>query len=299
MAKGQGDSTGLITTARVTHATPAGCSVHVKDRDNEDEIAAQYLELQPDVILGGGSRHFGSATRGDGQETFMESSPPRDIRLSGRRKNLRHSRDQECSARSAIRACPRKSIAAIRESKARAWPISPGRASTCCRLRPEDSSSRSKLDESTTPTTEQRSRSHAVGRAGRRRGAGDILDFTDRNPGTLLILGSDHGTGGGAIYGIGTEYQRSSTSFDRMSSEEHPTNTSSGSTGIVAAGLRHRRGGTNLPGTHSPTGKGRHHCRRHPGASPDRQYRRLPRTTGQLAGLRGCRRHEFWPTLTT
>ena len=49
LAKARGQATGLITTTRVTHATPAGFAAHIKDRNSEDEIALQYLELQPDV----------------------------------------------------------------------------------------------------------------------------------------------------------------------------------------------------------------------------------------------------------
>jgi alkaline phosphatase len=43
-----------------------------------------------------------------------------------------------------------------------------------------------------------------------------ILNFADRNPDTLVILASDHGTGGGAIYGIGTDYHKSLTAFDHI-----------------------------------------------------------------------------------
>lgn len=57
-AKEAGKSTGLITTARVTHATPAVYASHVRSRNNEDAIAAQYLEAGVDVLLGGGERHF-------------------------------------------------------------------------------------------------------------------------------------------------------------------------------------------------------------------------------------------------
>ena len=56
-AKEAGKSTGLITTARVTHATPAVYASHVRSRDNENAIASQYADFGLDVILGG-ERHF-------------------------------------------------------------------------------------------------------------------------------------------------------------------------------------------------------------------------------------------------
>ncbi|WP_019533055.1 alkaline phosphatase [Paenibacillus ginsengihumi] len=60
----EGKSTGLVTTARITHATPAVYASHVRSRDNENAIAAQYLESGVDVLLGGGSDYFISKADG-------------------------------------------------------------------------------------------------------------------------------------------------------------------------------------------------------------------------------------------
>lgn len=69
-----GKSTGLVSTARVTHATPAGFAANVPERGMEDEIAAQYLERGYDLILGGGSRHFDPEEREDGRDLFAAFS---------------------------------------------------------------------------------------------------------------------------------------------------------------------------------------------------------------------------------
>nr|WP_240647256.1 alkaline phosphatase [Paenibacillus nanensis] len=53
-----GKATGLVSTARITHATPAVYASHVRSRDNENAIASQYLESGVDVLLGGGSANF-------------------------------------------------------------------------------------------------------------------------------------------------------------------------------------------------------------------------------------------------
>jgi alkaline phosphatase len=54
-AKQAGKATGLVTDSQVTDATPASFGAHVPDRDDQSEIARQYVEeSQPDVILGGG-----------------------------------------------------------------------------------------------------------------------------------------------------------------------------------------------------------------------------------------------------
>ena len=55
---------GLVTTATVTHATPAGFAASIPARGNENAIALQYLD-RVDVILGGGSGFFESKLRPD------------------------------------------------------------------------------------------------------------------------------------------------------------------------------------------------------------------------------------------
>ncbi|URN94798.1 MAG: alkaline phosphatase [Candidatus Pristimantibacillus lignocellulolyticus] len=59
-----GKATGLVTTARITHATPAVYASHVRSRDNESAIASQYLESGVDVLFGGGSSFFLSKADG-------------------------------------------------------------------------------------------------------------------------------------------------------------------------------------------------------------------------------------------
>jgi alkaline phosphatase len=57
-AENIGKATGLISTARITHATPAVYATHVRQRGMENAIASQYLKSGVDVLLGGGERHF-------------------------------------------------------------------------------------------------------------------------------------------------------------------------------------------------------------------------------------------------
>lgn len=58
LAKWLGMSVGVVTTTRVTHATPAAFTAHVPHRDMENEIAVQQIALEVDVILGGGRRFY-------------------------------------------------------------------------------------------------------------------------------------------------------------------------------------------------------------------------------------------------
>lgn len=91
MAKVQGMGTGLVTTTRITHATPATTYAHVCHRDAENDIAAQLvpggtgagygaynrkLRDGVDVVLGGGLRQFKPTTAGgkraDGRDLVAE-----------------------------------------------------------------------------------------------------------------------------------------------------------------------------------------------------------------------------------
>jgi len=61
-----GKGMGLVTTTRLTHATPAAFATASPSRNLEDAIAEQFLEV--DVLLGGGRRYFTAAGRRDGRD---------------------------------------------------------------------------------------------------------------------------------------------------------------------------------------------------------------------------------------
>ncbi|MCX7813153.1 MAG: alkaline phosphatase [Pseudothermotoga sp.] len=56
--KSYGVKVGIVVTCRITHATPAAFYGHVPDRDMENELAEQLIKSDFDVIMGGGLRHF-------------------------------------------------------------------------------------------------------------------------------------------------------------------------------------------------------------------------------------------------
>lgn len=57
-AREEGLAVGVVSTTRLTHATPAGVFSHTPDRNDENCIAEQLLEFAPEVALAGGRRHF-------------------------------------------------------------------------------------------------------------------------------------------------------------------------------------------------------------------------------------------------
>jgi alkaline phosphatase len=91
-AKGRGLRVGVVSTARITHATPAATYAHINDRNDENAIALQPLPGDPtyndrlrsgiDLLLGGGRQFFvpnnvvdeegGTGSRTDGRDLRAE-----------------------------------------------------------------------------------------------------------------------------------------------------------------------------------------------------------------------------------
>ena len=87
LAKAAGRATGVVTTTRITHATPAATYAHLCHRDGENTIAAQLfpggsgfnsaLLDGVDVVFGGGVRHFlpketSGSSRSDSRDLVAE-----------------------------------------------------------------------------------------------------------------------------------------------------------------------------------------------------------------------------------
>lgn len=91
MAEERGLSTGVVSSARLTHATPAACYAHTSDRDWEGDtngatvpdIARQLIEFPfgngLEVALGGGREHF----------LPLSAKDPEDLEKTGSRKDER------------------------------------------------------------------------------------------------------------------------------------------------------------------------------------------------------------------
>ena len=92
--KNKGARIGLVSTATITHATPAGFASSVSKRGDEDDIATQYLD-RVDILLGGGSGHFRAQDRADQRDLAGDFSKAgygiantRDALLSAREPKL-------------------------------------------------------------------------------------------------------------------------------------------------------------------------------------------------------------------
>jgi alkaline phosphatase len=69
----KGVKIGLVSTATITHATPAGFAAISPERGAEEDIAVQYLS-NVDILLGGGSGYFSGEERPDKRDLAGEFS---------------------------------------------------------------------------------------------------------------------------------------------------------------------------------------------------------------------------------
>jgi alkaline phosphatase len=69
-AEAKGLATGVISTSAITHATPASFVAHQPQRKMYEEIAADFLNTDIDVFIGGGYNHF--TKRKDGRNLANE-----------------------------------------------------------------------------------------------------------------------------------------------------------------------------------------------------------------------------------
>ncbi|MBK1791447.1 alkaline phosphatase [Persicirhabdus sediminis] len=81
-----GKATGLVTTCTVTHATPAGFAANVLSRNDSRTIAKQYLERNVDVLMGGGFNNF--AANKDGDEDLIALAAKKGYKLCRNKNDL-------------------------------------------------------------------------------------------------------------------------------------------------------------------------------------------------------------------
>ena len=68
--KKAGKMAGCVTTVAITHATPAGFCINSAKRSAQDDIAEMYLDLEFDVMMGGGNNYFDAKVRKDKKDVY-------------------------------------------------------------------------------------------------------------------------------------------------------------------------------------------------------------------------------------
>jgi alkaline phosphatase len=216
LLKPRGVGCGLVTTTRVTHATPAAWISHQTDRDREDDIAVEMAGFRPDVLLGGGRKHFDSGKRKDGRDLLAEFAKAGcDV----------------VNDRAGLLAAPRtdRPLVGLFSSSHLAYCVD--------RLNDPALSGQPSLPEMTAQALHRLSKNpHGfllqveAGRIDHASHSNDawsaimdtveldetlgvIDDYLKANPRTLVILTSDHGNSGWGVNGTGPEYNDATTAL--------------------------------------------------------------------------------------
>jgi alkaline phosphatase len=219
LAKQSGRAVGLVTTTRITHATPACFAAAVPQRDKELEVGPQYLDVV-DVALGGGMKHFDPAQRADKRDLLGE--------FSSKKYKVVKSRDDLMGA-----APPSNKVIGIFDNNHLPYTIDRNRDPATQKQCPT-------LVEMTNFALKSLSL-HANGfflmiEGGRVDHAahncdpagmlwdqlafddaiGTVFEFQQQHPETLVIITSDHGCGGPNLIGLGPHYELSTQHFQKL-----------------------------------------------------------------------------------
>lgn len=224
-----GKRTGLVSTATITHATPAGFAATVKSRGEESVIAEQYLDRKVDLLLGGGSKHF--------SDDLRKKYTAAGYGFVGDRKALNNVGGKAGTPLLGLFSDGHMPYEIDRLNDAKLNSTVPPLAEmTAAALRQLGTSSPqgffllvegARIDhaghanDAAASIHDQLAFDDAIGVA---------LDFIDKNPDTLLVITTDHGCGGIQMNGVKASpdeqfgpgsYSGSNAYFDRLQGFRH------------------------------------------------------------------------------
>lgn len=212
--------TGLVTTATATHATPAGLVATVMLRSLQAAIAPQYLERGVDVVLGGGSQYFDDALMAAYAQAGYALATDRAALLAYRgatpllglfdRSHLPFEIDRLNDPALAARV---PTLAEMTSAALRGLQDAPEGFFLMVEGARVDHAGH--LNDAAALILDQVAFDDTIG---------TVLAFIEQHPDTLLIVTTDHGTGGLQLNGIGSEdfsgllpaYSESTPAFLRM-----------------------------------------------------------------------------------
>lgn len=209
---------GLVTTTEVTHATPAGFAANCSKRSDAETIASQYLDRRIEVLLGGGRTFFDPTKRKDKRDlcaearakgyevmtslwhlasaptnrrwlgVFAESHLPFTLDHLANKEKLLTIPTLAAMTRAALRKLQRESHFILQ--------VEGGRIDHACHN-----------CDAAAAMYEQIAFDEALE---------VCLEFQQREPETLLVITTDHGTGNPGLNGIGDAYAKSVTLFANL-----------------------------------------------------------------------------------
>lgn len=210
-ARQAGKATGLVTTCRITHATPAGFAANSADRNLETQIAQQYLEHEIDVLLGGGARHFDAKLLADFKaSSYALARDTQELKqLAGRPKLLGLFAESHLPYRidrmhlpeyAQVPGLPQLLQTALQSLQTNpqgfVLQVEAGRVDHACHVNDAAAMLHEFLEYD--------------------RCIQIALDYVQAHPDTQLIVTTDHATGGCQLNGLGSGYKESGVALDRI-----------------------------------------------------------------------------------
>lgn len=219
-AERKGMPTGIVVTSDIVDATPGAFYAHVHSRKQKDSIAAQMLDVDIDVVMGGARNYFDGRT--DGRNLVSE------FRDKGYNVffDFENAKDMHDGKLLALLS-PESSLPFMIEGRGDYLPRATAQAieileNNCARdgasgffLMVEGSLIDWAAHDSLTEKMlgETRDFDNAVGVA---------FDYADRNPGTLVIVVADHETGGLSIPSNDSDFKEAESGIQyRYSTDGH------------------------------------------------------------------------------
>ena len=215
LAKAAGKATGIVSNTTITHATPAGWISKQINRRDEENIAEEYAVFKADVMIGGGIEAFDQNLRSDGSDLYKPFADAGYSVITDRESFAGVQAD--------------KLLATFNEGHVPYEIDRRFRAANAPTLHEMAKKGVEILDGSNNGFV-LHIESGRIDHANHRNDAGAalweilaadetlgmLMDYVDRSPETLLIMASDHGTGGGSVYGVGERYRSSSEIHDLL-----------------------------------------------------------------------------------
>lgn len=226
LARDKGKKLGLVTTATVTHATPAGFAAVSPRRDDEESIATQYLD-KVDVILGGGRKFFVEDKRKD-KKNLAGAYREADYQVSFEKKDLKPAPGKKLLGLyddghvpySIDRRAEKKlqqNVPTLAEM-ARAALTSLDSAPNGFLLQIEGArvDHAAHANDAAAQMWDQLAFDDAIH---------VVLEYVQKRPDTLVVITSDHGNANPGIYGVGKEYEHSNEFFTRLTKAKYSFTT--------------------------------------------------------------------------
>ena len=197
-----GMKTGLVATSGVTHATPASFATHIDSRNKYSEIAEQLVESEVDVILGGGLEYFlpldsAGSNRADQLNLLSNFEEQGYAIVLNRQAMIEENSDKIVGLFSPGGLPSENRIPSLSEMTSKALENLSSKENGFF-LMVEGSQIDWGGHANNTPYVlrEVKDFDDAIG---------VVLSFAEQNPGTLVIITSDHETGGMTINGVNRE----------------------------------------------------------------------------------------------